>query len=305
MYVVTANEHHHTLKKPFRLNSMAKPSKGISEKFNYGITGINYTKKREYDEYEYDLEEMKLKHNMNEGYKPSFNKNSYLFASPLDDSSEVKDPDDEKLLYLTNKVEELEKKLNSRDLEIKRIKMQNQKLLKDKFAIESKLKKMIKEDKKKDLERKAQQQFNEEEDLDQPPNSEDLQKNLFEMLMRAQTMDNNLQRELEEKEMMEKAIQESLKDNPNPDVMNYEQLQELEERMGFVSKGFSDIEIATIPVKICNSTKDDCSICLEAIKIGEKIKTLSCSHDFHPDCIDECLKTTKKCPCCMDEHQFE
>mmetsp|Transcript_25458 Transcript_25458/g.28282 ORF Transcript_25458/g.28282 Transcript_25458/m.28282 type:complete len:136 (+) Transcript_25458:542-949(+) len=135
-----------------------------------------------------------------------------------------------------------------------------------------------------------------------------MQKNLYKMLMKAQMYDNHMVRDVEaerEKEMMEKAIQESLKDNPNPDVMNYEQLQELEERIGSVSKGFCQIDINRIKEKVCNSTKDDCSICLEEVKIGEVIKSLSCGHDFHNVCIDECLKSTKKCPCCMEEHQID
>ena len=39
----------------------------------------------------------------------------------------------------------------------------------------------------------------------------------------------------EEEEMLAAAIQSSLAENPNPDVMNYEQLQELGDRIGTVS----------------------------------------------------------------------
>jgi predicted transcriptional regulator len=108
----------------------------------------------------------------------------------------------------------------------------------------------------------------------------------------------------QEQEMIGKAIQESLKDNPNPDVVTYEQLQELEDKIGFVSKGFTNAEIQRIHTKMFTSTNEDCSICLDEIKMGSLIKTLSCGHSFHPICIDQGLKNTKKCPCCMEEHQI-
>jgi len=138
-----------------------------------------------------------------------------------------------------------------------------------------------------------------------PLNNNQIQKHLFQMLMQAQSYEAHKAQEIDEireNEMMERAIQESLKENPNPDVMNYEQLQELEERIGSVSKGFSDIEIGLIPAKKSTSTKEDCSICLDSVNPNDWVKTLGCGHDFHRDCIDQCLKTTKKCPCCMEEH---
>jgi hypothetical protein len=39
--------------------------------------------------------------------------------------------------------------------------------------------------------------------------------------------------------MLQKAIEESQKDNPNPDTMTYEQLIELGDKVGKVSKGLS------------------------------------------------------------------
>lgn len=125
--------------------------------------------------------------------------------------------------------------------------------------------------------------------------------------MQMNNYESSMQREMDaqrEQEMIEKAIQESLKENPNPDVMNYEQLRELEEQIGHVSKGYSDMEISMIPSKMNYSTKDDCAICLDKIKVAELIKTLSCGHDFHKLCIDQSLKSSKKCPYCMHEHQI-
>ena len=81
-----------------------------------------------------------------------------------------------------------------------------------------------------------------------------LERHLMRMLMENEDVRGYMeQREIEEqkeREMIELAIQESLKENPNVDVMNYEQLQELEERIGSVCKGFSDKEISMIPNQI-------------------------------------------------------
>lgn len=173
---------------------------------------------------------------------------------------------------------------------------------------------MIKEDEQKEIEMRAQQENSSEEEddnnsqiLDTTERHKQFEQQLLSMLMSMGSHDVMMQRELEEqreKEMIERAIQESLKENPNPDVMNYEQLQELEEKIGIVSKGFTDKEISKIPSRMNTSTKEDCSVCLEKIKIAESIKALSCGHEFHKECIDQCLKTTKKCPCCMHEHQI-
>jgi hypothetical protein len=40
--------------------------------------------------------------------------------------------------------------------------------------------------------------------------------------------------------MLKQIMEESLKEVPNPDLMNYEQLQDLGDRMGTVSQGFTD-----------------------------------------------------------------
>ena len=54
---------------------------------------------------------------------------------------------------------------------------------------------------------------------------------------------------MEEQIAIERAIEESKRDagNPNPDTMTYEQLLELSEKLGSVSKGFTAEEINSIP----------------------------------------------------------
>jgi len=76
----------------------------------------------------------------------------------------------------------------------------------------------------------------------------------------------------EEERLLARAIEESKADaadpnNPDPDQMTYEQLLELEENNGKVSKGLTKIEIDLIPSKIWknpgDTQKEECSICFD------------------------------------------
>ena len=94
--------------------------------------------------------------------------------------------------------------------------------------------------------------------------------------------------------------------NPNVDNMTYEQLLELEENNGKVSKGLTPAQIRAIPEKMWmskhGSVEDQCSICFEKFERRQKIKTLGkCKHEYHSSCIDKWLKEQKKCPMCNEE----
>jgi alcohol dehydrogenase class IV len=74
---------------------------------------------------------------------------------------------------------------------------------------------------------------------------------------------------------LEVAIQESMNDNPNPDQMTYEQLQELGDKIGVVSKGYSDYDLSKIRAEACfDSEIEDCPICLTGIELASLIKEL-------------------------------
>ena len=62
----------------------------------------------------------------------------------------------------------------------------------------------------------------------------------------AAIMNMNSSSDDEERRLMEQAIKESVKDNPNPDVMSYEQLSELGDKIGTVSKGYSDYKLSKL-----------------------------------------------------------
>ena len=61
------------------------------------------------------------------------------------------------------------------------------------------------------------------------------------------------------------------------DNMTYEQLLELEEQMGSVSKGIPEAQFNLLPI-IQNpaSNADPCPICYEALKEGEEVLILPC-----------------------------
>ena len=87
--------------------------------------------------------------------------------------------------------------------------------------------------------------------------------------------------------------------HPDIDSMSYEDLLNLCERLGKVTVGVSTEKLARIPtVKVRTATSEHCSVCLEGFSLGDEMKLLPCDHPFHPDCIDEWLKTSQKCPNC-------
>ena len=93
---------------------------------------------------------------------------------------------------------------------------------------------------------------------------------------------------------------------PDPDKMTYEQLLELEENVGNVSKGLTKKQIKKIPKIIYYSYKfknDDnkCVVCQYEFKNGEEVTKLNCGHLFHSDCVYTWLSKNKVCPMCHKE----
>lgn len=50
--------------------------------------------------------------------------------------------------------------------------------------------------------------------------------------------------------------------------------------------------------KIPEEEKDKCAICMAHYEVGEEVKTLTCTHIFHTECIDQWLKLNRTCPVC-------
>lgn len=71
--------------------------------------------------------------------------------------------------------------------------------------------------------------------------------------------------------------------------------------------GLDPMVISSLPVLLYRQAAEKkrieedemCSICLSTFDEGEKVKMLpKCTHTFHPDCIDEWLRTRSSCPLC-------
>ena len=90
----------------------------------------------------------------------------------------------------------------------------------------------------------------------------------------------------------------------NIDNLTYEQLLDLENKIGYVKKGISLRKKLGLKKEIYSSKKfnyKECVICKEILKEKEIIRVLNCSHIFHINCIDKWFKDNKTCPICKKE----
>ena len=89
----------------------------------------------------------------------------------------------------------------------------------------------------------------------------------------------------------------------DPDQMTYEELLELEEKIGSVSRGLSAQVLENFPREVLNQNlEDQCTICICPMEAGETITKLSpCGHIFHLDCVRNWLAKQKVCSLCKQE----
>lgn len=87
------------------------------------------------------------------------------------------------------------------------------------------------------------------------------------------------------------------------DNMTYEELLELEEKIGSVSKGLTEEQIQKLPKKVyqLDQPEELCSVCYYHAKENEEMTILPCKHTFHSECIKEWLRKEKMCPMCKQE----
>lgn len=50
--------------------------------------------------------------------------------------------------------------------------------------------------------------------------------------------------------------------------------------------------------KLPEECRAGCTVCLEEVTKGQRVRTLPCLHTFHADCVEEWLKKKKLCPLC-------
>jgi len=82
---------------------------------------------------------------------------------------------------------------------------------------------------------------------------------------------------------------------------SYEELTRLGERLGNVSVGIKNMDNICRDF-IVEEEEEDCFVCREEFKKGDKMKKLLCGHYFCEDCISTWFKDNKKCPVCMVEY---
>ncbi|XP_028805378.1 NEP1-interacting protein-like 2 isoform X2 [Neltuma alba] len=94
------------------------------------------------------------------------------------------------------------------------------------------------------------------------------------------------------------------------DNMSYEQLLELEEKIGFVNTGLKEDEIGCHIRKIQypflsealkHHINKKCSICQEEYEGDDEVGKLKCEHSYHFECIRQWLAQKNFCPVCKQE----
>lgn len=92
------------------------------------------------------------------------------------------------------------------------------------------------------------------------------------------------------------------------DASDYEALWDLAERLGDVKpRGMKEEEISKLPTRIYRKRSGDkdsveeCRVCLNGYKSGDKVALLGCKHEYHIDCIKEWLKRNASCPICRQD----
>mmetsp|Transcript_24390 Transcript_24390/g.34200 ORF Transcript_24390/g.34200 Transcript_24390/m.34200 type:complete len:655 (+) Transcript_24390:120-2084(+) len=91
------------------------------------------------------------------------------------------------------------------------------------------------------------------------------------------------------------------------DNMSYEELLELEERMGKAkSEGATKQQISALPTRKVTKVNPEakCSVCQCEYELGQQITSLPCFHSYHSECIENWLTRKKTCPECLKEIEF-
>jgi Ring finger domain len=100
---------------------------------------------------------------------------------------------------------------------------------------------------------------------------------------------------------LEMALNEGYQEIERDPEYTYEELLQLEEQIGNVSKGLTPEEIS----RICREkvlTATNCSICLVTLNQGTiAAKLTPCKHYYHFECIKRWVELNKTCPLCLQE----
>jgi hypothetical protein len=107
-------------------------------------------------------------------------------------------------------------------------------------------------------------------------------------------------RQMELLQLAEMSRQEQELDSEVPlDRMTYEEILEMQEKLGEVSRGLTEDQLRRLPV-VRQKGAADCSICFELIPFAARVLRLPCRHEFHQECAFKWLSLNKQCPICKD-----
>ncbi|KAL1531442.1 RING-type E3 ubiquitin transferase [Salvia divinorum] len=89
------------------------------------------------------------------------------------------------------------------------------------------------------------------------------------------------------------------------DRTSYEQFQSVGDGVGHENKGLCKKVLSKLPTskyknRSSNET-EECVICSDEFKKGDKVITLPCKHFYHSECITKWLEIKKHCPLCQRE----
>jgi len=82
---------------------------------------------------------------------------------------------------------------------------------------------------------------------------------------------------------------------------SYEGLMQLGEQLGDAEAGLSGDELTRLGIRRLDEAPADearCSICCCEFVKGDKLLSLRCGHDYHPECIGTWLRSKRTCPMC-------
>ncbi|EAR85086.3 zinc finger, C3HC4 type (RING finger) protein (macronuclear) [Tetrahymena thermophila SB210] len=200
----------------------------------------------------------------------------------------------DKYQELKNTYQELQE---SHSEQIKKLRLDNHKFLQENILLKRKNQELVKQNK----------QLKEQIVVAQNEERKDNHEQLLEMMYA-------IRLHQQEEQMLQMAIQQSAEEFQNDpnfvnvDNMTYEEMLELEEKNGKVSRGLPQEIIQQIPSVNFNSRlkiiSEKCTICISEFEYGEKLKQLPCKHIYHPECVDNWLKQEKKCPVCKGEINY-
>ena len=62
--------------------------------------------------------------------------------------------------------------------------------------------------------------------------------------------------------------------------------------------------VVTIAYVASMNDHTKCAICLEKYKVNDELRTLTCTHTFHRQCVDQWMQIKTNCPTCRKNQKI-